>query len=974
MASNLGIGITTNAIGFKRKDLGGGPIPPPIPVNLISKKETIMGWAKPSPNTVLWQYEGSQVYQSIKPSLLYNNAGGGGAQNDIFLGEGNYTPNKQYLLQVEWALSQEQEDFNLAFKIVYTDGTQDYLTIQGSTVTRTMQYIVTKKHKTVQKIAVTYGTSIARVKLYNIGLYEYNSPLEAIIPAVIDETPGDLNYVTGGREIIVPTSVSNQNKVNVPLVIPKNNYPYALTIDGIYDLIGTSDEYTINIFESTTVTQVASIVLTKTNREATFIVPVTLPAGNYVMHFYSGKQGYSQNRSVKYSGVNVVEWYIPSPLWFPSDADVDKQYMYAWYDTIKQGITNEKLSQDPKLVDFSGRENSLNLTGFKFSPNSGVGTVQQDFTTFIKSPTEGQVNYLSVNVDSVKFTTYPNVNQSVIVLRRYINLGRIILRFSIKGLSELVEAGLISSVDFKVVDLYTMTIKEDGDYVFDYVNKASNSEVFDIVANIISSISEYPPIEIIQKIENPMSLSFDGVGTVGISTIDSVQGSTQYSILVWRIPFSEDLSGLVKYGDNTIIDENDTYIWWNNLNTENAQNLPTDVFAFTNPKAHSLSSEYTNSNTTGTTIASKMSVGATRSLTEDINKMCLYSLLVWERNLTRAEILKIWDNIRMTKRSIFNPLAIRHMDRVQKDGGTIPASLQELSDWFDREGITEEDMDGISNLQTIVIDPYYTGYKVDPTSTSTTTYINKAYNIDEKWDMVLYGEYAGPVQLTDNYMLKSKPLVNANGLKTIDFNFIYEGSYLEVEFITDGLPRRDTTPDWDNWSLAGSYAAVAFSVQASFLPDGSIFRQAVLGGVRNIGIGQVNIRTEGSIDYAANTLRKAQQQVKDGIVSMTIDGVTPTPFAIDYSNTVSPTTQPFVIFTTRGTMGSNVAVGDMRIKRVKFKFKEAPSAATLALLNIREVDLPEGLTRLPYEENRPFTDEEVAYMEEQRLLMEQSYE
>jgi hypothetical protein len=61
-------------------------------------------------------------------------------------------------------------------------------------------------------------------------------------------------------------------------------------------------------------------------------------------------------------------------------------------------------------------------------------------------------------------------------------------------------------------------------------------------------------------------------------------------------------------------------------------------------------------------------------------------------------------------------------------------------------------------------------------------------------------------------MLKSKPLVNANGLKTIDFNFIYEGSYLEVEFITDGLPKRVESPDWDNWSLAGSYAAVAFSV------------------------------------------------------------------------------------------------------------------------------------------------------------------
>lgn len=964
MATNIGIGIA-NAIGFNRRKIKVGPPPGPA-INLISKKETIMGWNTDDPQTVIWQKDTSgDLYMQVDPTKL-------SPTRDLFLGEGNYEEKEQYLLQLDYSIETPGQQY-LIFQVTYTDGSYDQLVLDTTQSNRTVSFIVTQKRKTIQKITALYSSEVANpVRIYDIGLYKYNTKLDNIIPSQIDLSPGDTNYVTGGREVVVPTSVSDQNKVNVPLVIPKNNYPYALTIDGIYDLIGTSDEYTINIFESTTVTQVASIVLTKTNREATFVVPVTLPAGNYVMHFYSGKQGYSQNRSVKYSGVNVVEWYIPSPLWFPSDADVDKQYMYAWYDTIKQGITNEKLSQDPKLVDFSGRENSLNLTGFKFSPNSGVGTVQQDFTTFIKSPTEGQVNYLSVNVDSVKFTTYPNVNQSVIVLRRYINLGRIILRFSIKGLSELVEAGLISSVDFKVVDLYTMTIKEDGDYVFDYVNKASNSEVFDIVANIISSISEYPPIEIIQKIENPMSLSFDGVGTVGISTIDSVQGSTQYSILVWRIPFSEDLSGLVKYGDNTIIDENDTYIWWNNLNTENAQNLPTDVFAFTNPKAHSLSSEYTNSNTTGTTIASKMSVGATRSLTEDINKMCLYSLLVWERNLTRAEILKIWDNIRMTKRSIFNPLAIRHMDRVQKDGGTIPASLQELSDWFDREGITEADMDGISDLQTLVIDPYYTGYKIDSTSTSTTTYINKAYNIDEKWDMVLYAGSAGPVQLTDNYMLKSKQLVNANGLKTINFNFIYEGSYLEVEFITDGLPRRDTTPDWDNWSLAGSYAAVAFSVQASFYPNGPIYRQAVLGGTRTAD--QVNLRTEGSIDYTANTLRKAQQQVKDGIVSMTIDGVTPTPFAIDYSNTASPTTQPFVIFTTRGTMGSNVAVGDIRIKRVKFKFKEAPSAATPSLLNMGEIDLPEGLTRLPYEENRPFTDEEVAYMEEQRLLMEQGYE
>nr|DAE29056.1 MAG TPA: hypothetical protein [virus sp. ctPYc18] len=53
------------------------------------------------------------------------------------------------------------------------------------------------------------------------------------------------------------------------------------------------------------------------------------------MHFYSGKQGYSQNRSVKYSGVNVMEWYIPVPLWSPSDADMMKEVMVCWYDTVK---------------------------------------------------------------------------------------------------------------------------------------------------------------------------------------------------------------------------------------------------------------------------------------------------------------------------------------------------------------------------------------------------------------------------------------------------------------------------------------------------------------------------------------------------------------------------------------------------------------------------------------------------------------
>jgi hypothetical protein len=47
MATNIGIGIA-NAIGFNRRKIKVGPPPGPA-INLISKKETIMGWNTDDP-------------------------------------------------------------------------------------------------------------------------------------------------------------------------------------------------------------------------------------------------------------------------------------------------------------------------------------------------------------------------------------------------------------------------------------------------------------------------------------------------------------------------------------------------------------------------------------------------------------------------------------------------------------------------------------------------------------------------------------------------------------------------------------------------------------------------------------------------------------------------------------------------------------------------------------------------------------
>ena len=981
MASNLGIGITTNAIGFKRKDLGGGPIPPPIPVNLISKKETIMGWNDSDPNIALWQKEGDEVYLAINSSLLYEKVGGGAALNDVFLGEGNYAPNKQYLLQVEWRLEQAQTYRGLAFYIEYTDGTVDQsFGLPADATTKITSYIVTQKYKTVKKISASYGEATSLVHIFNIGLYEYNSPLEAIIPAVIDETPGDLNYVTGGREIIVPTSVSAQNKVNVPLTIPRSNYPYALHIDGIYDLVGQSDEYTINIFENSTVTQVANIVLTKTNRQSVFIVPLTLAAGAYTMHFYSGKQGYSQNRSVKYSGVNVMEWYIPVPLWSPSDADMMKEVMVCWYDTVKQGITNESLRENPVLVDFSGNNDNLKLYEFDWETGSGVGGLQHDFTQDFKI--DSKLNYSQLTRQTVEFK--PNTGlgggtyQVLIGKNQYVTGEQVKMTFTISGIEALVGAGLVDYIRIEFGPSIRVRYTTDGKFAFNYIAPYNNS--LDIFLYTLAPLDDYPPIKIEQEIEYPMALAFDGVNAHGISSVYSTTGDNDYTVIMGYVPQSllTNPKVIANLRRNITIQQADKdTIRWYDLSESLYLDLPLDIIGFKRTEAYSPSVNYPNNNTKQNTTADYIYIGEAKGggLNE---KMVLYTFIQYNRNLTRDQIINIWNNMRMSKKGLYNPLAIRHKDRVLLDGGVIPATLKELSDWFDKEGITEADMDGTGEFRTILIEPYYTGYKVaTTTSTASATYINKLYNPDQKWDLVQAVEdptIGGPVLLTSDYKVRADKTKQYNGLMSDGVNMIWEGSDLSVTYQLHSIG--DPTL-YDNFGTAGVNYTIAISTAVA-LEGSTILRQGNWLGARYItkdsSISIPGWVTGGSTPWTDDLILTARTYVKDGIVFGQSGDFDLGSIPIEYANEPVPFVRRFYLLTRLATVLGNPGQADISIHKVKFKFKEVPTATatTLSLNSIPEEsdDKPVEFNDVfPYVEPKPLTSDEIREIEEQIKLL-----
>lgn len=317
--------------------------------------------------------------------------------------------------------------------------------------------------------------------------------------------------------------------------------------------------------------------------------------------------------------------------------------------------------------------------------------------------------------------------------------------------------------------------------------------------------------------------------------------------------------------------------------------------------------------------------------------------------------------------SLFNPFALKHYDRVVADGGTIYASYKELSDWFDQEGITQEDMDGTGEFQLIRIDPYYTGVRIDPSSTSNITYVNKVYNINKRWDMVKYAVNK-PMELTKDYCLRKNMYDKGRGIKTIPFGFHFNTLSYKVKAIPEQL-NMDQLPGGHYPNVCPVIGMFYGAIGTGFNYAWDSTNAAITGFSPKIGIRtnindtdtlrqNVYINTPGYPDH--KTPYQMEFNSSEVGFSIYVNGEQVSAMAAGESDEIflNKTTVDnigLVSVSDKGYTGGSSICGSVKFKDFKFRFKEYINPDTPMLLPL---DGPA---------NEPFTDEEIKYLEEQQL-------
>ena len=300
--------------------------------NLVSRK-MMLKWNEKNSNIAVWGQDDNGVYLGINHALLYENISGNSNTNpkDIFLGEGSYKANTQYVLSVEWRLAAVQTAQGLDFYVNYTDGTQSHVRIEKYQNTKTRSDLITAKGKTIQKIWSAYGVSQHRTLIYALSLVEGNTPPVEIPTAEEDIWRSEVNLVDGGEEVTVQTAGSGtaaDNSVFKHLTIPllKPNTVYTVSIEGIKLLKGKPTGFSIGIYNTQASEAFANlVVLTLSNKSAIIITRNNFTAGKYLLLLYAGIAGATSGVAVKYTGISLVEGFYPPTAWRPSQGDLDKE-------------------------------------------------------------------------------------------------------------------------------------------------------------------------------------------------------------------------------------------------------------------------------------------------------------------------------------------------------------------------------------------------------------------------------------------------------------------------------------------------------------------------------------------------------------------------------------------------------------------------------------------------------------------------
>ena len=296
--------------------------------NLVSFKH-MLSWNDKAPNKdiAVWGKDSDGVYLGINGWQLFESVVGGSENlNDIFLGEGNYKANTQYVLSVEWKLAGAQDYQGLMFYIEYTDGSRDFTQIAKDQTTLIRADVVTAKGKTIKKIYSAYGTNTYRTLIYALSLVEGNViPLE-IPTAEEDIWRSEVNLVDGGEEVtlaVITSGEYNYKELIVPVLKP--NTVYTVSVENIEVLAGSPVEFAFSLYDTSVKTEYDGVVLTQSSKYGLLITPNNFTAGKAYLLPYAGRWGSTAGNSVRYTGISLVEGFYPPTAWRPSQGDLDKE-------------------------------------------------------------------------------------------------------------------------------------------------------------------------------------------------------------------------------------------------------------------------------------------------------------------------------------------------------------------------------------------------------------------------------------------------------------------------------------------------------------------------------------------------------------------------------------------------------------------------------------------------------------------------
>ncbi|WP_065218070.1 MULTISPECIES: hypothetical protein [Butyricimonas] len=302
-------------------------------VNLISRK-MMLAWNEKDKDIAVWGRDANGVYLSVNPVRLRAQIAVGEEYKDIFLGEGNYKPNTQYVFSIEWktATTEATDKNGLYLRASYTDGTKDYILIASNQQTsETRTDYVTAKGKTIQKISSTYGYAINCI-IYSLGLFEGNKPLPEISVATEDLTgQSNVNLVDGGKEVTV--NAGTNNTYFKALVIPKlkPNTVYHLSFKA-ENLVGTPTEYKAEIRNANVNVEYAGLLSVS---GGILITTNNFTDGEGRLCLFAGKYGSTAGNSVKFSEVMLVEGFTAPSSYSPSPGDVAKDIK-----DVSEAVTN----------------------------------------------------------------------------------------------------------------------------------------------------------------------------------------------------------------------------------------------------------------------------------------------------------------------------------------------------------------------------------------------------------------------------------------------------------------------------------------------------------------------------------------------------------------------------------------------------------------------------------------------------------